>query len=249
MTSDVNNNVKSNEKKYKKGIIYEIKGLESNKFYIGVSILHSFKRLKQHLDSDIKRFRNETGQYKRVFDIIDNEKYEIIELKTVLNVTNRELKYEALEIIKKYENENKLIVNHERSKEEYLDKQRKYYHKKNHPHKPYDANNMKRNNYFENAIIYEIKDLTTNNLYVGSTGVYTLAQQRSQQEHKFNSYKNNSTTRIRYYKVFDIIENQNYEIIELIKFTNVTREELKYATREIIEKYQNEGKPSLIIND
>ena len=244
MTSDVNDNVKSNEKKYKNGIIYEIKSLESNKFYIGVSTYHSLKRLKQQIDSDLKRYRNEIGQYKRVFDIIENEKYEIIELKTMLDVTNRELRSEAREIIEKYENENKLIVNPESSKEELLEQRRQSRHRKNHPNEPYDANKIKRNNYFENAVIYEIKDLTTNNIYVGSTGVYTLEQQRIQHEGLFTHYKNNA---FQYYKVFDIIENQNYEITELIKLTNVTKEELKYATRETIEKYQNEGKP--IINN
>ncbi len=77
---------------------------------------------------------------------------------------------------------------------------------------------------YQNGKIYKIVDHTTDNIYIGSTCEPTLAKRLSKH---VTSYKCYTTTKLtNYLTSFDIIKNQNYEIILIENYPCQNRDEL-----------------------
>jgi hypothetical protein len=80
--------------------------------------------------------------------------------------------------------------------------------------------------------IYKIVDNTNNNIYIGSTCEPTLARRLASHRTNYNNYlkeKNNFTTS------FDIIKNNNYEIILIENYPCANKDELHSRERFHIE--------------
>jgi hypothetical protein len=80
--------------------------------------------------------------------------------------------------------------------------------------------------------IYKIVDNTNNNIYIGSTCQPTLARRLSSHRCNFRSYERG---KINYITSFDIIKNNNYDIILIENFPCSNRDELHARERHHIE--------------
>ena len=81
--------------------------------------------------------------------------------------------------------------------------------------------------------IYKIVDNTNNNVYIGSTCEKTLARRLTSHRCNFRSFERG---KINYVTSFDIIKNNNYEIILLENFPCSSRDELHARERYYIEQ-------------
>jgi predicted GIY-YIG superfamily endonuclease len=86
---------------------------------------------------------------------------------------------------------------------------------------------------YSQAKVYKIVDNTNGNIYVGSTCEPTLARRLSGHVSNYKTYLNGKGC---YYTSYQILENNNYEIVLIEKCENITtRDELKARERHYIE--------------
>jgi hypothetical protein len=86
---------------------------------------------------------------------------------------------------------------------------------------------------YNNSKIYKIIDNTNDNIYIGST-VKTLAQRLGQYRQDYKKYLNGKNTK--YTSLFDILKNDNYDIILLEKPVNInSKDELNARERYYID--------------
>ena len=212
----------------KESIIYEVQGITTGKIYIG-STNSSFENLRKHLESRLKSYLEETAEYQSVFEIINKEEYHINVLYVMNNLTKSEFRLEKRNIIEKYINENNMIVNLIKrpilTRNDILSTKLQY-----------DLNMRSENQ----SIIYEMKGMKTNKVYIGSTNRLSINQLTEDLKYKLISYKN---TNNKYQIIFEIMLNENYEI-NILKIINNLQ--LKNELKKIIEKYKTELKHLLI---
>jgi hypothetical protein len=85
---------------------------------------------------------------------------------------------------------------------------------------------------YSNGKIYKIIDNTNNKIYIGST-VQSLATRISQHRYDYQAYLKSGE---RMMTSFQILENGNYDIVLLEKFSCESKEELHARERHHIEK-------------
>jgi len=89
-------------------------------------------------------------------------------------------------------------------------------------------------NRYNSSKIYKIVDNTNGNIYIGSTTEPTLARRLA--KHKSN-YKLYLDSKYSYTSSFEIIKNNDYEIVLLENVNCNNRDELHAKERENIERY------------
>ena len=85
---------------------------------------------------------------------------------------------------------------------------------------------------YQNSKIYRIVDNTNGNVYYGSTCERTLAQRLSKHKSQYNRYLNGNS---HFTSSFDILKNENYEIILVENYPCNSKDELHSRERFYIE--------------
>lgn len=86
---------------------------------------------------------------------------------------------------------------------------------------------------YTNAKVYKIVDNTNGNVYIGSTASQLLCQRLAQHRIAYNSYIDGKR---KYYSAFDIIKNNDCEIVLLEEVKDCqNKEQLKQRERHYIE--------------
>ena len=85
---------------------------------------------------------------------------------------------------------------------------------------------------YTKAKIYKIVDNTTDNIYIGSTCEPTLARRLAKHVKNYNYYKNGKGSNVRSY---EILQNENYNIILIENVQCNNRDELRARERFYID--------------